>query len=153
MLDTKVIDAQVEKTAQTVVLDAVRAQARSITLSDLLKLSESHPFLAGMTVSELGSGAKRGPGRPKANGKVSKESKGKVVASDVDTRDKEGRDQYRRMVLQIVQRNPGISAQGVREKAGGTELQARTALNYFVKEGSITFEGATRNRVYSPKAS
>lgn len=154
MLDIKSLDTQVAAHAQSATLDAVRDSASKLTLAELLKFasSERGSFLSEMTLGELGEGAKKGRGRPKGSGKV----KAKTVASAegaVDTRSKEAREQYRRMVLQVVQKNPGVSAQDIRAKAGGTEHQARTALNFHRKAGTITHEGATRNRVYSPVAS
>lgn len=155
MLNQKELETQLAQTARETVLGLVRASASKVTLTDLLKMAEgaSGSFLADMTLAELGSGAKRGRGRPKGSAKPKAKAKAKSDSGGVDVRSKDGRATYRRMVLQVVQRSPGISAQGVGAAAGGTKHQVRTALNFLHGEGLVTHKGATRDRVYSPKAS
>lgn len=72
-----------------------------------------------------------------------------VAAAVVDTRSPASRDAYDSKVLSVLkQKKSWMLAQEVRREAGGTPLQARTALGRLLAEGKIQSKGNARATVY-----
>lgn len=72
-------------------------------------------------------------------------------SKEVNTRTPEGRKRYSEAVLKLVQESKGpIAATDIRDRLGGTPLQVRAALNKWIEEGKISYQGQARAMRYSP---
>jgi len=72
------------------------------------------------------------------------------ASKEVNTRTPEGRKRYSEAVLKLVQEAKGpIAATDIRDRLGGTPLQVRAALNKWIEEGKITYQGQARAMRYS----
>lgn len=69
---------------------------------------------------------------------------------DVNTRTPQGRQRYAEAVLKMVEESKGpIAASEIRERLGGTPLQVRAALNRWIQEGKISYQGQARAMRYT----
>ena len=135
--------AAIENAEKAVFIDLIRSRP-DLSLADLAKLAKGRfAGLAGsITVGELLGATKGGPAK-------GRKGSGPVSAAKVNTRTPDGRAAYDEAVLGAV---AGVgepaSAPQIRSVAGGTELQARKALNRLIEAGKVTFTGKARGTRY-----
>lgn len=120
--------------------EAVLAEIRTTlgsAFSDIADVVKKHPEVADLSLGQVfGGGTTRGGGVRAAGGAV-------------DTRTAAGREAYEKSVLRVLEAADGpVSSQHVRDKCGGTALQARKALNRLIEDGQVTYTGKARATKY-----
>ena len=118
----------------------VVSQKPDTSIQDLYVLGEKYGLL-DMTLGDL-----TGQAPPSKKGRAGKKAKGNGV--DVSTKVK--RHAYDEAVLGVVKGQNGtyISAQKIRESAGGSPLQVRKALNRLIEDQKVSFSGQARAMRY-----
>ena len=137
-------------------------QNPDMTLGDLQKLSKGSlaSIFAEITLGELlsGEGARsKAPARPLPARPVAgkprpavPEARGRTEGAEVDVRTPAGRAAYEAALLAALgefTEPTGVAV--LMRKVGGTNLQARAALNRLIESGKITWIGKARGTKYS----
>lgn len=128
MLDWK----ELQQITQNAILSQIGEKANTISLNDLIAFSETEKgaFLRGMTLEEI----------------ARFES---CIAEAVNTRTKVWRKQYRDVVLSVLGEAPeGMTFAQILKKAGGTEVQLRTAIGSLKKNSIIDQTKRTKGAKY-----
>lgn len=125
----------------------LEALVASLTIEDLADRSgRSVTEIVGFALGAPSNASRRSPTKGAKKTVVHSASSGN---HDVNTRSLDGRRQYESDVLTALQEAPGwTSAAELRQKVGGTPMQARAALNRLIQEGRITYQGQARATKY-----
>lgn len=145
--------------------NALESLVASMPLADLARRSgrsveeivnwalggSSAPKSSPVAARPAPTSVKAGPGRKPAAPAPEAPRRSEAVASkDVNTRTPQGRQRYAEAVLKMVQDSKSpIAATEIRDRLGGTPLQVRAALNRWIQDGKVSYQGQARAMRYT----